>query len=131
MTVCAACCTPKAPPPHRRSVSFSDVDTIDVVEPANEWPDAERRGSGGRGYQQLGFVAVLMCRQRAGDFRILVDCGNPSWNPRCYVTKAAARDTGIQHFHVILAAQAPKARRSADRQDQSKRQAHASSPKQQ
>ena len=44
MTVCAACCTPKAPPPHRRSVSFSDVDTIDVVEPANEWPDAERRG---------------------------------------------------------------------------------------
>ena len=44
MAVCAACCTPKAPPPHRRSVSFSDVDTIDVVEPANEWPDAERRG---------------------------------------------------------------------------------------
>ena len=44
MTVCAACCTPKAPPPHRRSVSFSDVQTIDVVAPANKWPDGERRG---------------------------------------------------------------------------------------
>ena len=44
MTVCAACCTPKAPPPHRRSVSFSDVQTIDVVAPANKWPAGERRG---------------------------------------------------------------------------------------
>ena len=44
MTVCAACLTPKAPPPHRRSVSFSDVQTIDVVAPANKWPDGERRG---------------------------------------------------------------------------------------
>jgi hypothetical protein len=44
MTVCAACCTPKAPPPHRRSVSFSDVETVDTIEPANAWPDAERRG---------------------------------------------------------------------------------------
>ena len=45
MTVCAACCTPKAPPPHRRSVSFSDVETVDTIEPAaNDWPDAERRG---------------------------------------------------------------------------------------
>ena len=45
MTVCAACCTPKAPPPHRRSVSFSDVDTIETIEPStDEWPDAERRG---------------------------------------------------------------------------------------
>ena len=45
MTVCAACCTPKAPsPPHRRSVSFSDVETVDTIEPANGGPDAERRG---------------------------------------------------------------------------------------
>ena len=45
MTVCAACLTPKAPPPHRRSVSFSDVETVDTIEPAaNAWPDAERRG---------------------------------------------------------------------------------------
>jgi hypothetical protein len=44
MTVCAACCTPKALPPHRRSVSFSDVQTIDVVAPANKWPDGEHRG---------------------------------------------------------------------------------------
>ena len=46
MTVCAACCTPKAPsPPHRRSVSFSDVDTIETIEPStSNWPDAERRG---------------------------------------------------------------------------------------
>ena len=44
MTVCAACCTPKAPPPHRRSVSFCDVQTIDVVAPANKWPAGERRG---------------------------------------------------------------------------------------
>ena len=45
MTVCAACSTPKAPPPHRRSVSFSDVETVDTIEPAtNDWPDAERRG---------------------------------------------------------------------------------------
>ena len=44
MTVCAACCTPKAPPPHRRSVSFSDVETVDTIEPANKWPDGERRG---------------------------------------------------------------------------------------
>jgi len=38
MTVCAACLTPKA------RVSFSDVQTIDVVAPANKWPDGERRG---------------------------------------------------------------------------------------
>ena len=38
MTVCAACCTPKA------RVSFSDVQTIDVVAPANKWPAGERRG---------------------------------------------------------------------------------------
>ena len=44
MTVCAACCTPKAPPAHRRSVSFSDVDTIETIEPSTSWPDAERRG---------------------------------------------------------------------------------------
>ena len=44
MTVCAACCTPKPPSPHRRSVSFSDVQTIDVVAPANKWPAGERRG---------------------------------------------------------------------------------------
>ena len=46
MTVCAACCTPKAPPPHRRSVSFSDVAKIDVVEPAaSKWPAVEHRRS--------------------------------------------------------------------------------------
>ena len=44
MTVCAACSTPRAPPPHRRSVSFSDVDTIETIEPSTSWPDAERRG---------------------------------------------------------------------------------------
>ena len=45
MTVCAACSTPKAPPPHRRSVSFSDVETVDTIEPATDaWPDAEHRG---------------------------------------------------------------------------------------
>ena len=45
MTVCAACCTPKSPPPHRRSVSFSRKVTVDVVEPAtNAWPAGERRG---------------------------------------------------------------------------------------
>ena len=38
MTVCAACLTPKA------RVSFSDVQTIDVVAPANKWPAGERRG---------------------------------------------------------------------------------------
>ena len=31
MTVCATCCTPKAPPAHRRSVSFSDVETVDTI----------------------------------------------------------------------------------------------------
>ena len=43
MTACAACQTPKTPT-HRRSVSFSDVETVDAVEPASNWPDAERRG---------------------------------------------------------------------------------------
>ena len=38
MTVCAACLTPKA------RVSFSDVQTIDVVAPASKWPAGERRG---------------------------------------------------------------------------------------
>ena len=45
MTVCAACCTPKAPPPHRRSVSFSNVATVDTIEPAtSKWPAGEHRG---------------------------------------------------------------------------------------
>ena len=55
--------------------------------------DAEGLG-GRRRDQQLGLVAVLLRRERARDFSILFDCGNPSWNPRSYVTKDAAATRG-------------------------------------